>query len=74
MRLLSLDKDADRVQVLAWMEEKIKDILFATGEKKLFESIQTTYELCAVAKTFVDPAITFHTLKLFGCLLMHLDY
>ena len=56
------------------MEEKVKEILFATSEKKLFESVQNAYELCAVAKTFIDPGITFHTLKLFGCLLLHLDY
>ena len=27
-----------------------------------------------VAKTFVDHKITFYALKLFGCLLMHLNY
>ena len=36
--------------------------------------MQTTYELCMVAKTFVNPMLTFYCLKLFGCLLMHLNY
>ena len=56
------------------MEEKIKDILFNINDKRLFETIQPVYELCRVSKTFLDPKITFYSLKLFGCLLMHLDY
>ena len=75
MRLLKRDnKYNDRMQVLVWMEEKIKEILFIISEKRLFESLQNAYELCVVAKTFVDTKITFLTLKLCGCLLMHLDY
>ena len=56
------------------MEEKIKETLFIISERKLFDSIQATYELCAVAKTFRDEKIVFHCLKLFGCLLMHREF
>ena len=48
--------------------------MFTNSERKIFDNIQHMYEMCAVAKTFVDPTIIFLTLKLFGATLMHLNY
>ena len=66
--------DNNRLRVLEWMETKVEDILFIIGEKKLYDSIQHAYELCAIAKTFIHPQVAFASLKLLGCLIMHLNY
>ena len=56
------------------METKIKEFLYTNVERKLFSNLETAYELAAVAKTFVDTKLVFLALKLFGCLLMHMNY
>ena len=56
------------------MESKIKEFLYTMSERKLFSNLETAYELAAVAKTLVDSKLVFLALKLFGCLLMHMNY
>ena len=39
LQLLTPHRDADRLQVLVWMEERLKEVLYLISERKLFDSI-----------------------------------
>ena len=54
--------------------EKLVEILFIFQEKRVFDAITPCYQLCEVAKTFVDHEITFNSIRLFGCLLLNLGF
>ena len=64
----------ERLQVLTWMEDRVKEFLYTNMERKLFNNLENAYELAAIAKTFVDTKFVFLSLKLLGCLLMHMNY
>ena len=72
--MIDTNPDKSRVHVVAWMEDRIKEALYNISEKKMFESMQSIYELCIVAKTLTDCELTFMSLELFGVLLMNLNF
>ena len=67
-------EDGDRKQILSWLIDKLVDILFVFSEKRVFDAIPQCYQLCLVAKTFVDHELAFNSFRLFGCLLLNLGY
>ena len=74
MKIVNKTKDGKRLQVLEWMEWRVKESLYTVSEKRMFDTIQNVYEISLVSKTFTDPSLSFYSLKFFGCLLMHLNY